>query len=64
MGNLWPWLKEVGATLTYKDMLIDLADAVCRTSFGLDTLGSSVQTAYAEAGDPFRYLGERETRPK
>ncbi len=45
-------------------MLIDLADAVCRTSFGLDTLGSSVQTAYAEAGDPFRYLGERETRPK
>ncbi len=26
MGNLWPWLKEVGATLTYKDMLIDLAD--------------------------------------
>lgn len=43
-------------------MLIDLADTVCRTTFGADTFTPSVQTAYAEAGQPFRYLGERETR--
>jgi hypothetical protein len=43
-------------------MLIDLADTVCRTTFGGDAFNASVQTAYAEAGQPFRYLGERETR--
>jgi hypothetical protein len=43
-------------------MLIDLADIVCRTTFGGDTFTASVQTAYAEANQPFRYLGERETR--
>lgn len=43
-------------------MLIDLADTVCRSTFGGDTFNASVQTAYAEAGQPFRYLGERETR--
>ena len=43
-------------------MLIDLADTVCRSTFGGDTFNVSVQTAYAEAGQPFRYLGERETR--
>jgi len=43
-------------------MLIDLADTVCKTTFGLDTFMPSVRTAYAEAGEPFRYLGERETR--
>jgi hypothetical protein len=43
-------------------MLIDLADTVCRTTFGLDTFLPSVQTAYAELGQPFKYLGERETR--
>lgn len=43
-------------------MLIDLADTVCSTTFGLDALLPSVQTAYAELGQPFRYLGERETR--
>jgi hypothetical protein len=45
-------------------MLIDLADTVCRTTFGLDSFTSSVQTAYADAGEPFRYLGERETRTR
>jgi len=45
-------------------MLIDLADTVCKTTFGMDTLMPSVQTAYAESGEPFRYLGERETRYK
>lgn len=43
-------------------MLIDLADTVCKTTFGLDSFIPSVQTAYTDAGHPFRYLGERETR--
>ena len=43
-------------------MLIDLADTVCGTTFGLDSFVSSVQIAYTDAGQPFRYLGERETR--
>lgn len=43
-------------------MLIDLADTVCRTNFGADDFIASMQTAYARAGQPFEYLGERETR--
>jgi hypothetical protein len=43
-------------------MLIDLADTVCRTTFGVDSFVPSVQMAYTDAGQPFRYLGERETR--
>lgn len=43
-------------------MLIDLADTVCSTSFGMDSFIPTVQTAYARSGEPFRYLGERETR--
>ena len=43
-------------------MLIDLADAVCRSTFGSSTFRDFIQQAYAEAGTPFRYLGERETR--
>jgi hypothetical protein len=43
-------------------MLIDLADTVCATNFGADSLLPSVQAAYAQAGEPFRYFGERETR--
>ncbi len=45
-------------------MLIDLADTVCSTTFGLDTFLPSVQTVYAEQGQPFKYLGERETRSR
>ncbi|PYS93965.1 MAG: hypothetical protein DMF64_02970 [Acidobacteria bacterium] len=45
-------------------MLIDLADTVCRTTFGVDSFKSSVQMAYARAGTPFQYLGERETRAR
>ena len=45
-------------------MLIDLADTVCSTTFGVDTFMGSVQTAYADSGEPFRFLGERETRTK
>ena len=43
-------------------MLIDLADTVCGTTFGVESFTSSVQTAYAAAGHPYRYLAERETR--
>jgi len=43
-------------------MLIDLADLTCRTTFGADTFRNMIQQAYTEAGTPFRYLGERETR--
>lgn len=43
-------------------MLIDLADSVCATSFGADTFSASAQIAYASAGEPFRYLSERNTR--
>jgi hypothetical protein len=45
-------------------MLIDLADTVCATNFGTDSLLRSVQAAYAQAGEPFRYFGERETRTR
>jgi hypothetical protein len=43
-------------------MLIDLADTVCRSTFGSSTFRGFIQQAYTEAGAPFRYLGERETR--
>ncbi len=43
-------------------MLIDLADTVCRTTFGADSFEATVQQAYVEAGTPFGYLGERDTR--
>lgn len=43
-------------------MLIDLADTVCRSVSGADGFTASVQMAYSEAGHPFQYLGERETR--
>ncbi len=43
-------------------MLIDLADGVCRASFGGDAFNASAQVAYAEVGEPFRYVSERSTR--
>jgi len=43
-------------------MLIDIADSVCRTLFGQETLDAPVSAAYVEAGAPFRYLSERQTR--
>lgn len=45
-------------------MLLDLADRVCSATFGTDLFYSSVQMAYAASGQPFRYLGERETRSR
>jgi hypothetical protein len=43
-------------------MLIDLADMLCRTTFGRETLAAPTQIAYAEAGEPFRYMTERQSR--
>lgn len=43
-------------------MLIDLADTLCGATFGRETLTSSTQLAYAEAGEPLQYLTERQTR--
>jgi hypothetical protein len=43
-------------------LLIDLADRQCRASFGNDIFDGAIQSAYAHAGAPFRYLGERQTR--
>ncbi|HZL37059.1 MAG TPA: hypothetical protein VFC78_17195, partial [Tepidisphaeraceae bacterium] len=43
-------------------MLIDLADKVCRMMFGGGTFASTNQLAYADAGEPFRYMAERASR--
>ncbi|MCI0695709.1 hypothetical protein L0337_27365 [candidate division KSB1 bacterium] len=43
-------------------MLIDIADTVCRSTFSVEGFLSSVQLAYADTGQPLRYLSERETR--
>ena len=43
-------------------MLIDLAHTLCSTTFGAEAFSTLAQVAYAEAGTPFRYLGERKTR--
>ena len=43
-------------------MLIGIADQICKSTFSPETFYSSVRQAYAEAGQPFKYLGERETR--
>jgi hypothetical protein len=43
-------------------VLIDLADRICATTFGPDSLAGPLQAAYAEAGAPFRYLSERASR--
>jgi hypothetical protein len=43
-------------------LLLDLADRVCAASFGADSLRGPLDVAYAEAGEPLRYLAERRTR--
>jgi hypothetical protein len=43
-------------------MLITLADTVCGNVFGSDSLVPQVQVAYGDAGAPFRYQTERQTR--
>lgn len=42
--------------------LLDIADSVCSSTFGVDGFNSVVQAAYAKQGCGFRYFGERETR--
>lgn len=43
-------------------MLLELADTLCRVSFEPASFRNVVQQSYARAGQPFRYLSERETR--
>lgn len=43
-------------------LLIDLADSVCRSVFGAETLAGPVSAAYVGANAPWRYLSERATR--
>ncbi len=43
-------------------MLIDLADGLCGTIFSAGSFSASIQLAYAEAREPFRYVAERKTR--
>jgi len=43
-------------------MLIDLADGICGRVFGPHDFAASAQLAYAHAGAPYQYLGERQTR--
>lgn len=43
-------------------MLIDMADGICSTYFGADTLTRPTSTALTNAGQPYRYLDERSTR--
>lgn len=49
-------------TLRGFPMLIDLADLVCRNSFDGASFRGAIHNAYAAAGEPARYFGERETR--
>jgi hypothetical protein len=43
-------------------MLIDLAHTVCQTTFGGDAIRDFTKLAYVEAGEPYRYMAERQTR--
>ena len=43
-------------------LLIDLADRLCRAAFGNDIFDGAIQSAYARADAPFRFMGERQTR--
>ncbi len=43
-------------------VLLDLADQLCRANFEPNAFRTVVQQGYAQAGQPFRYLTERETR--
>lgn len=43
-------------------MLVDMADGICRTYFGAETLNRPSATALTKAGQPYRYLDERATR--
>ena len=43
-------------------MLIDLADGVCTRTFGSESLLGPAQTIYADSGEPYRHIAERQSR--
>jgi hypothetical protein len=43
-------------------MLLDMADGICTTYFGAETLNRPTQAALSNVGQPYRYLDERATR--
>jgi hypothetical protein len=43
-------------------MLIDLAHTVCSATFGGSAIKDLTKLAYVEAGEPYRYLSERQSR--
>ena len=43
-------------------MLIDVADATCRSAFGAAGFVGLIHDAYSQAGVPLKYFGERDTR--
>lgn len=43
-------------------MLIDLAHTVCSATFGSEAIKDLTKLAYVEVGEPYRYLGERQSR--
>lgn len=43
-------------------MLIDMADGICGTYFGAETLTRPTSAALSNTGQPYRYLDERSTR--
>lgn len=43
-------------------MLIDIADSICAATFNTETFYATIRNAYVQAGQAYRYLGERETR--
>ncbi len=45
-------------------MLIDLADSICSSTFSAEMFNASTQAAYSEAGEPYRHMSERRTRPR
>lgn len=40
-------------------LLLDLADGLCKATFGNTAFTAASRLAFAEAGEPYRYLGER-----
>ncbi|HYS04304.1 MAG TPA: hypothetical protein VEW47_03845 [Candidatus Dormibacteraeota bacterium] len=43
-------------------MLIDVADATCKSAFGAAGFVGLIHDAYSQAGVPLKYFGERDTR--
>jgi hypothetical protein len=43
-------------------MLLDLADLICRGTFGAQALATQMEVTFAAQGVPFEYMPERYTR--